>query len=109
MKRSTEEITQEVYRAITENGPMSLTELKNTIGNVTRERIRKIVEAKTDVFEAVGSLLQPGVPPQHLWGLTGMRQELLPDPEKKHPFDLPKHSVIHREIMKQQRIRYDRY
>ena len=106
---TTQELVKLIQKAIVENGPMSLGELKNNIGTVTKERIRKVVERHTELFEPVGQLLLPGTPPQHLWGIVGLYQELVSEPKKQHPFDPPKHSIVYREMMKQQRVRYERY
>lgn len=109
MKRRGPELVEEAYRAIVENGPLSLSEIANTIGNVTRERMRKLLEGRPEMFETVGQLLRPGTPPQHLWGIVGLYQELVSEPQKQHPFDPPKHSIVYRDMMKNQRVKYDRY
>lgn len=109
MRLSNEELIELIRKAIYEHGPMSVSEITNCVGNVTRTRVGKIVNAYDTVFEPVGNFLISGQAPQPLWGIVGFKQELVPETPKLHPFDLPKHSIIYRDLMKQQRVKYERY
>lgn len=109
VKMTNDELCQDVCRILFENGPLSLTELKNKVGKVTRERLRKVLERHPDLFEVVGHLMMPGIAPQLLWGIVGLRQPLTEEPKKAHPFDLSKHSIFYRDVVKKQRIPLERY
>ena len=109
MRLSNEELIELIRKAIYEKGPMTISEITNCVGNVTRTRVGKIVNTYDTVFQSVGSFLMSGQPPQPLWGIVGLKQELVPETPKKHPFDLPKHSIIYRDLMKQQRVKHERY
>jgi chorismate mutase len=103
------EMIEMAQKALFEHGPMTLKEIKQHIGKCNIETLRAVIERHENIFHLAGLLKKPAHPPQHIYGLVGVRQELHPEEKKKHPFDLPKHSIIYREIMEQQRVKYERY
>ena len=102
-------LIEKARKAFFENGPMTVYEAKDVIGRCGLEHLRTILNNNDDIFQIVGWLHRPGVQAQHIYGLIGVVQELNPEPKKAHPFDLPKHSIIYREMVKAQRVKYERY
>lgn len=100
------ELTQ---RALFEHGPMTLKEIKAQIGRCNIEHLRQILDKHENMFYIVGLLREHAKVSQHIYGLVGVYQPLVKEEKKKHPFDLPKHSIIYRELMDQQRIKYEKY
>jgi hypothetical protein len=104
-----DEIVLSMQRVLFEQGPLSVNELKQHIGKVSHKRLAFVLTNHPEIFDVVGWLKKPSTPPQHIWGLLGTNQSLVSETPKKHPFDVPKHSVIYRDMVAQQRIKYDRY
>ena len=103
------EMVERAQKALFEHGPMTLTEIKSHVGRCNKEHLRGVLDRNENIFHIIGWMRQPSSPPQHIYGLVGVKQDLLPEEKKKHPFDLPKHSIIYRELMEQQRVKYERY
>lgn len=103
------DLIEKARKAFFENGPMTVYEAKDAIGRCGLEHLRTILNNNDDIFKIVGLLHRPGVQSQYIYGLIGVVQELNPEPKKAHPFDLPQHSIIYREMVKAQRVKYERY
>ena len=103
------ELIEKIRKAFFEQGPMTVNEAKQAVGRCSLDHLRNVIQKNDDIFKIVGWLNRPGVQPQHIYGLLGVAQELNPEPKKAHPFDIPKHSIVYREMMKAQRVKYERY
>lgn len=114
IKRGFEVIKHEVVKPIIEHlliehGPLTINELNALAKGIGNKRIWKLLNRDQETFKIVGQLLLPGVPPQFIYGLSHVVQPLVSEPKKAHPFDLPKHTIFYRDLMKQRRIKYERY
>jgi hypothetical protein len=104
-----DELVLNIQRILFEEGPLSINEIRQHLVGVTKDRIASLLSSNKQLFEVVGWLKKHATPPQHIWGLLGDKRVLAPEPPKKHPFDLPKHSIIYRDMVAQQRVRYEKY